>query len=84
MPKVVRRLGTQDLRVTFSYHPADRYWTFQWLEFAVYLLLAGFAFWRTRAGSANGRGRGEAGAGCGQPSRVTSTVTPNCSAAVPE
>jgi hypothetical protein len=35
-----------------SYQPADRYWTFQWLEFGGYLVLAGalagFTFWRIR------------------------------------
>lgn len=33
-----------------TYQPADRYWTFQWLEFATFLLLAallaGVALWR--------------------------------------
>jgi hypothetical protein len=40
---------------TVAYQPADRYWTFQWLEVATYLvlagLLAGFAFWRLATGS---------------------------------
>jgi len=35
---------------TVEYQPADRYWTFQWLEAAAYLALAGLlaavAFWR--------------------------------------
>ena len=43
-------LAGQDLHFTVTYQPANRYWTFQWLEFAAYLilagLLAGFAFWR--------------------------------------
>jgi ABC-type transport system involved in multi-copper enzyme maturation permease subunit len=47
-------LATQNLHFTAEYQPADRYWTFQWLEFAAYLLLAGllagFAFWRIRRG----------------------------------
>lgn len=47
-------LEAKDLTVNVSYQPADRYWTFQWLEFAVYLLLAGllaaFAFWRVPRG----------------------------------
>ncbi|WP_018353043.1 hypothetical protein [Longispora albida] len=33
-----------------SYHPGDRYWSFQWAELGIYLALssalAGFAFWR--------------------------------------
>ena len=37
-----------------TYQPADRYWTFQWLEVAIYLalalLLAGYAFWRIPRG----------------------------------
>lgn len=47
-------LEAQHLHVDLSYQPADRYWSFQWLEFAVYLvlagLLAGFAFWRIPRG----------------------------------
>jgi ABC-type transport system involved in multi-copper enzyme maturation permease subunit len=47
-------LAKQDLHFTVTYQPADRYWTFQWLEFAAYLilagLLAGFAFWRIPRG----------------------------------
>jgi hypothetical protein len=43
-------LEAQKLHLSLSYQPADRYRTFQWLEFAAYLvlagLLAGFAFWR--------------------------------------
>jgi hypothetical protein len=39
---------------TIEYQPADRYWTFQWLEFTVYLvlaaLLAGLAFRRIPRG----------------------------------
>jgi len=41
-----------DLHFTVKYQPADRYWTFQWLELGAYLLLGGvlaaFAFWRVR------------------------------------
>jgi len=39
-----------DTHFTVEYQPADRYWTFQWLELTAYLvlalLLAGVAFWR--------------------------------------
>jgi ABC-type transport system involved in multi-copper enzyme maturation permease subunit len=44
----------QDLHFAVTYQPADRYWTFQWLEFAMYVilagLLAGFTFWRIPRG----------------------------------
>jgi ABC-type transport system involved in multi-copper enzyme maturation permease subunit len=47
-------LAGQDLHFTVTYQPADRYWSFQWLEFAAYLflagLLAGFTFWRIQRG----------------------------------
>ena len=47
-------LETKKLHLTLVYHPADRYWTFQWLEVAIYLalalLLAGYAFWRIPRG----------------------------------
>lgn len=47
-------LAAQDLHYTATYQPADRYWTFQWLEFGGYLalagLLAGFVFWRIPRG----------------------------------
>lgn len=37
-----------------KYQPADRYWTFQWLELLMYLLLAAalatFALWRIPRG----------------------------------
>ena len=37
------------LRQTVTYQPASRYWTFQWIETAIYLALAlalaGFSFW---------------------------------------
>lgn len=41
-----------DLHVEVSYHPADRYWPFQWIESAVFLalagLLTGFCAWWLR------------------------------------
>jgi hypothetical protein len=47
-------LAEQNLRFTVKYQPANRYWTFQWLEFAAYLVLAGvlagFLFWRIPRG----------------------------------
>ncbi len=40
--------AAQGLRFEHTYHPAGRYWTFQWIELALYtvasLLLAGFGF----------------------------------------
>ncbi|MEU1687473.1 ABC transporter permease subunit [Micromonospora sp. NPDC005707] len=43
-------LAEHDLHVTIAYQPDSRYWSFQWLESAFYLLLAGllagFGFWR--------------------------------------
>lgn len=52
--KAMACLEAQKLQVSVSYQPADRYWTFQWLELAAYLvlagLLAGFAFWRIPRG----------------------------------
>ncbi|WP_033341093.1 ABC transporter permease subunit [Catenuloplanes japonicus] len=48
-PACLQRLG---LRLTVSYQPGERYWTFQWLELAGFLTLAaasaGIAFWRVR------------------------------------
>ena len=45
-------LEDRGLQVQMTYHPAESYWTFQWLEFAIFLglagLLAGLAFWRIR------------------------------------
>ncbi|SHN35124.1 ABC transporter permease subunit [Cryptosporangium aurantiacum] len=45
-------LEALDLHVEVSYHPADRYWTFQWLELGLLLglsgLLAGVALWGVR------------------------------------
>jgi ABC-type transport system involved in multi-copper enzyme maturation permease subunit len=47
-------LEAQNLHTVQTFQPADRYWTFQWLEFGIYLLLAGllagFAFWRIPRG----------------------------------
>jgi hypothetical protein len=44
----------QQAQFMVKYQPADRYWTFQWLELAIYLLLAAamaaFAFWRIPRG----------------------------------
>lgn len=44
--------GTSDLHVEVAYQPADRYWTFQWMETAVFLalagLLTGFCVWWLR------------------------------------
>jgi len=52
--KAIACLEAKNLYVKVTYQPADRYWTFQWLEFAAYLLLAGlfagFAFWRIPRG----------------------------------
>ncbi|GAA1589405.1 transporter [Actinomadura kijaniata] len=45
-------LGKLRLHVAVAYHPADRYWAFQWAETAVYLALSGllvaFGLWRVR------------------------------------
>ncbi|AVT35986.1 transporter [Plantactinospora sp. BB1] len=45
---------SKGFHMVLSYQPADRYWTFQWLELGLYLvlaaLLAGFAFWRIPRG----------------------------------
>ncbi len=45
-------LGELDLHVDVSYHPEDRYWPFQWMETALYLmagaLLTAGALWRVR------------------------------------
>lgn len=47
-------VAEKNLHFEVKYQPASRYWTFQWLEFSVYVLLggllAGFAFWRIRRG----------------------------------
>jgi hypothetical protein len=45
-------LATKDLHFDVTYHPASRYWTFQWIEFSGFLVaaaaLAGVGFWRVR------------------------------------
>ncbi|MFF5262096.1 ABC transporter permease subunit [Actinomadura viridis] len=45
-------LDALDLHVEVAYQPGDRYWTFQWLESAIFLalsaLLASGALWRLR------------------------------------
>jgi hypothetical protein len=45
-------LAKADFHVTVSYQPADRYWTFQWYETAIFLALAaglaGFTAWWLR------------------------------------
>lgn len=47
-------LSTKDFHFSVTYQPANRYWTFQWLEFGAYLLLTalltGFLFLRIRRG----------------------------------
>jgi ABC-type transport system involved in multi-copper enzyme maturation permease subunit len=47
-------LAALNLHSVQTYQPAGRYWTFQWLEFGTYvllaLLLAGYAFWRIPRG----------------------------------
>ncbi|MFC8825518.1 ABC transporter permease [Streptomyces sp. NPDC057137] len=44
--------ATSDLHVNADYQPADRYWTFQWIETGIFLalsgLLAGFCAWWLR------------------------------------
>ncbi|MEV0239913.1 ABC transporter permease subunit [Streptomyces sp. NPDC050674] len=45
-------LAKHNLHVDVQYHPGSRYWSFQWLETAVYLTLSGiltaFGLWRIR------------------------------------
>jgi hypothetical protein len=47
----VAQLSTQ-FHLAVTYQPADRYWTFQWVETAIFLglavLLVGFCFWWVR------------------------------------
>ncbi|WP_018215178.1 ABC transporter permease subunit [Salinispora vitiensis] len=38
---IIACLADLKLHVEIAYHPNDRYWTFQWLESALYLLLSG-------------------------------------------
>ncbi|WP_404960658.1 ABC transporter permease [Streptomyces sp. 147326] len=44
--------ATSDLHIEVDYQPADRYWTFQWVETGIFLalsgLLAGFCSWWLR------------------------------------
>jgi ABC-type transport system involved in multi-copper enzyme maturation permease subunit len=50
--KVMACTAEQDLHFSYTYQPAGRYWTFQWIELAVFLvlslLLAGIGFRRIR------------------------------------
>ena len=43
-------VGRQHLRQRITYQPASRYWDFQWIETAIFLILglalAGFSLWR--------------------------------------
>ncbi|MEV4631030.1 ABC transporter permease subunit [Micromonospora sp. NPDC049523] len=43
-------MGNLDLQVRVAYQPGERYWDFQWLESAIFLVaavaLAGFGLWR--------------------------------------
>ncbi|MGK5557530.1 ABC transporter permease subunit [Actinomadura kijaniata] len=45
-------LGKLNLHIDVTYHPASRYWAFQWAETAMYLVLSGvlaaFGLWRIR------------------------------------
>jgi hypothetical protein len=47
-------MSTLDARFEVTYQPADRYWTFQWIEFGIAAglaaILAGVAFWRIPRG----------------------------------
>jgi hypothetical protein len=47
-------LRDKDLSVRMTVYPAESCCTFQWLELAIYLVLAGalggFAFWQNRRG----------------------------------
>ncbi len=47
-------LATKNLHFDITYHPASRYWAFQWIESAIFLALAlalaGFCFWRIPRG----------------------------------
>ncbi|WP_406391919.1 ABC transporter permease subunit [Streptomyces sp. NBC_00887] len=48
----IKCFAESDLHVEVSYHPADRYWPFQWIETAIFLalagLLSGFCAWWLR------------------------------------
>ena len=41
MDKVKACLATKNLHLDVAYQPANRYWRFQWIEFAGYLALSG-------------------------------------------
>jgi len=49
VPACVQHLG---LRIASVYQPASRFWTFQWIEFGIFIALAialgAFALWRTK------------------------------------
>ena len=49
---IVSCLAGRNLHFEVSYHPASRYWSFQWMELAGFLILTGLvsaiAFWRIR------------------------------------
>ncbi len=48
----IQCIAGQNVHFDVSYHPADRYWTFQWIETAIFTglaaLLIGFCFWRVQ------------------------------------
>lgn len=37
--------ATSDLHIEVDYQPADRYWTFQWIETGIFLALSGLLAW---------------------------------------
>jgi hypothetical protein len=43
-------LAGENLHFSVTYHPASRYWPFQWIETSIFMLLglglAGICFWR--------------------------------------
>jgi len=50
--KLEQCLASHHLHIDVTYQPANRYWTFQWIELSGYLVLAflltGFVYWRIR------------------------------------
>ena len=48
--KDIACLAEQNVHFDVTYHPASRYWPFQWIESSIFtglaLLMAGFCFWR--------------------------------------
>ena len=48
--KDIACLAAQNVHFDLTYHPASRYWPFQWIEAAIFLtlalLMAAFSFWR--------------------------------------